>query len=126
MRIFLLLGLTAVLGVYLWTIWMGRRVTGMNGSVADHRTSARRTRMAMILYVVCIETCVNLKGGARHDTLFWWHLAFALSAFVSVLLLNGKLNGESWRKYHAVFAYGSGLLFSGMFGTGLYMILTRF
>ncbi len=126
MKLLLLFGLVATAATYVWAIMKGRRTRIFHEPVVFHQLAAWTALITLLANVVLIEICTRIKGGARYDLLFCVHICFAVPTALAMLLLVVRLNGRRWPIHHAKLAYGSALLFSGMFVTGLWMILTRF
>ncbi len=111
------------------TVFLGTKARGDNAKsgarAGRHRTAARITYVTLILFVVLVETAVRFKGGARHDKLFLFHLAWAMPTFVGMTLLNSVLSGAQSRG-HAALAYVTTAMFVGTAITGAVLIWTRF
>jgi hypothetical protein len=126
-KIFLLFGLALVIVTYARAMIIGRRVARVSRElVPSHQSAARMALWTMAAYVVAIEVCARITGGAKYDLLFWVHLACALSSATIMVLLIARLDGLRWRLHHAKLAYGSLFFSLGMYATGLALILGRF
>lgn len=92
--------------------------------VAEHQQYARRLAWVTTALVLAIETGVRLKGGSKHDALFWSHAFFAL-LYVSTLLLLFWYTGNK-SAYHRWIAYTNMVSFMGVAMLGVPMMLRRF
>jgi hypothetical protein len=92
--------------------------------VGKHRRSGRMFFLLMILTFSAIEIGVRLNGGVEHvDMLFRIHVAVSTLFILSLMLLNWFFTGLNRRRMHKKIAYLSLILFLGMIGTAIPIIL---
>ncbi len=93
--------------------------------VAGHERAAHWLGWASLGLVILIEVGVRIKGGSKHDAVFWAHSVFAALYAASLILLLFYYNGYRGA-HHALVGYICAGSYVGLAAIGIPMTLTRF
>lgn len=88
-----------------------------------HTTYMNIALLALMAGVVSVRAFAWMKGGIRHDWLYFLHLSFVIPFAVLLALLRFKITGKSeYKKYHRPLAYACLALYIGVFLTGFIIL----
>lgn len=93
-------------------------------SLLNHYQATKCLGWATLIHIILIKIGVVIKGGAKHDVLFFIHLLFAVIFTFSILLL--CYSYKEIVKYHQVLTIIASFSYIFVAGIGIPMLFKRF
>lgn len=106
-----------------WRYAPSRTGSLRNEAITHHVLWANRSLGAVLGAVLLIEIAVLLAGSGEHRDILPYHLPFALTFLLLLVLLRWWITGATYPRLHKVFAYTCLGCFVAVLGTGIYLFI---
>ncbi|MEK7493927.1 MAG: hypothetical protein AAB630_02085 [Patescibacteria group bacterium] len=113
-----------VTAVFFLGVRYARHANQEDAYVTLHTRCINIALLALVAGVVSVRAFAWMKGGMRHDWLYFLHLSFVIPFAVLLILLRFKITGKSeYKAYHRPLAYMCLALYLGVLVTGFVVFL---